>query len=167
MEDSRRSLSDYSTQINLSAEKAHFLHKTICVLDFANGILIILYVGLLLFCLFLLFENWPSCKSGQSSGLLWYLGCTSILCICRFTGFALVLSKGTGKQRISQLLSNSSVNILRWFSLFQWWMTRFFFIGYKILNTLLRDYFYTNHYSSCIIEGHHHDIISSLSNRCS
>jgi hypothetical protein len=104
MEDYHRSLSYDSNQINLSAVKAHFLHKTICVLDFANGVLIILYVGLLLFCLFLLSENWLSCKSGQNSGLLWYLGCTSILCICRFTGFVLVLSKGTGMYRAVYIL---------------------------------------------------------------
>lgn len=141
MEDYHRSLSYDSNQINLSAVKAHFLHRTICVLDFANGVLIILYVGLLLFCLFLLVENWLSCKSGQNSGLLWYLGCTSILCICRFTGFALVLSKGTGKQRAVCILF--TLNRL-FFGVQHFTTTMSDAILFdRLLNALLADHFNT------------------------
>ena len=70
--------------------------ETICAGDVTNSILIVIYILLFLFCMLLFRENASSMQSGQSGGLLWYLGCTSLLCVCRFTGFALVPYTSTG-----------------------------------------------------------------------
>lgn len=82
-------------------ETSYPFNRSICVWDISNGVLIIFYLCLFISCLLLLLENNQSWSSGHSSGLLWYLGCTSVLCMCRFVGFALVLSEGKG-MRISE-----------------------------------------------------------------
>lgn len=78
-------------------------HINFCVWDVTNGLLITLYIGLFFICILILIENRPSWSSGQSGGLRWYLGCTSLLCICRFLGFSLVLYKGAGENVLSIL----------------------------------------------------------------
>lgn len=85
-------------QRSLAADEASYsTNRSLCVWDISNGILTIFYLALFICCLLLLLENSKSWSSGQSSGLLWYLGCTSVLCACRFVGFILVLAKGKGE----------------------------------------------------------------------
>lgn len=88
----------YFAQRSLTVDEASYsINRSLCVWDISNGVLTVFYLGLFICCLLLLLENSQSWSSGQSSGLLWYLGCTSVLCACRFVGFVLVLSIGKGE----------------------------------------------------------------------
>ena len=51
--------------------------------------LICMYSFLLFWCLFLFGDHWKSWSVGQARGLVWYILCTSLLCITRCLGFAL------------------------------------------------------------------------------
>jgi len=64
--------------------------KSMCIWDFSDCLLTVLYIFLFCWCLRLIRENQHSFWSGRNGGLFWYLGCTSLLCVCRFIGFALV-----------------------------------------------------------------------------
>jgi hypothetical protein len=86
--------SESSTSETIATTADHIL-KSMCIWDFNDMILTVLYVILFLWCIKLIRENLSTWTSGQSSGLLWYLGCTTILCICRFVGFALLPSAAT------------------------------------------------------------------------
>lgn len=79
-----------------NSKRNHLAHRSVCTWDVTNSLLIVLYIILFFCCLLLLKENSSSWQSGQSGGLLWYLSCTSVLCGCRFIGFALILYIGTG-----------------------------------------------------------------------
>ena len=64
--------------------------KSMCIWDLSDIFLTVLYIFLFCWCLRLIRENQQSFWTGRNGGLLWYLGCTSLLCFCRFIGFALV-----------------------------------------------------------------------------
>jgi len=63
---------------------------TICLWDISDGCLAIIYVLLLIWCIRLIYEHRSSWTSGQAHGLIWYLVCTTLLCIFRSIGFSMV-----------------------------------------------------------------------------
>ena len=63
---------------------------TICLWDISDGCLAIIYVLLLIWCIRLIYEHRNSWTSGQAHGLIWYLVCTTLLCIFRSIGFSMV-----------------------------------------------------------------------------
>jgi hypothetical protein len=48
-----------------------------------------MYFFLLCWCLLLFSDHWKSWSAGQARGLVWYIICTSLLCIMRCIGFSL------------------------------------------------------------------------------
>ena len=99
----------------------HLGHRSICAWDYTNSLLIMFYIALLYCCLLLLRENSSSWQTWQSGGLLWYLGCTSVLCVFRFASFSLVLYEGTGKKVVLDIFGTQILLVVSSFSCTCWW----------------------------------------------
>ena len=63
---------------------------TVCIWDISDGCLVLMYSVLLLWCLRLIYDHRSSWSSGQAHGLIWYLVCTTLLCVFRSIGFSMV-----------------------------------------------------------------------------
>jgi len=60
-----------------------------CEWSIDDTLLTCIYSFLLCWCLALFSDHWKSWSAGQARGLVWYIICTSLLCITRCVGFSL------------------------------------------------------------------------------
>lgn len=65
-----------------------------CSYDYIAIVVALIYLYLLVRCVSLMRDHHTSWSNRQANGLIWYLGCTVLLCLCRCLQFALLPTIG-------------------------------------------------------------------------